>query len=549
MRTTVMLTALGLGALAACSDSQGTPGALTLVKLSDEFASKDCPNGGQRVEAGRDDNRNASLEADEVTSTSFICDGSEGAVGEAIKGRDGDPGRSGETTAVEVTPEPPGAACEAGGQRIEVGPDSDGDGEIDASATTDTVYVCDGASGSNGATGQVALAVTTDEPAGAHCQHGGQRVDYGVDTNSDGSLDAGETAGTRYVCNGATGDSGSTPLFTVSAEPAGANCANGGQRVDYGQDLDANGTLEAGEMTGTRYTCTGATGAAAKRSLVTVDAEPVGANCAAGGQKVVHGFDDDGDGLLAVAEIDGSSYVCNGAAAANSHLALVAVVVEAPGGNCTGGGHKVTAGLDDDDDKMLDAVEVDATSYVCDFDDFVNGSFEQADYAGWTVSSTSSGQWLLVATGTTLQSGQSWFDYADRRNETINSIGLPLTVASTQGTNVAVQLQLAPGIHRIYQDFTVPLAASTLKWDMYYKNTWNTFTNNQYVAVNVRDPLTDAVIATLFKTKAGDPLLLAGMTPFSADLSAYAGSDVRFDIETNIQLSWIDVALDNFVIQ
>jgi hypothetical protein len=420
---------------------------------------------------------------------------------------------------------------------------------IDAAATTETLYVCDGPAGVNGSGGEVALVTNSDEPPGAACQQGGQRVDYGVDTDGDGSLAASEVDGTRYVCDGIDGLDGTTPLFAVSAEPAGAHCASGGKRVDYGQDTDANGTLDAAEITGTEYTCDGATGTSAKRSLVMVEAEAAGASCAAGGQKVTHGFDDDDDGVLSAPELDGTRYVCNGSDGGNSHLALVAVTVEPLGGNCTGGGHQVQVGLDDNDDEALDAAEVDQTSYVCDFDDFINGSFELPDYAGWTVNSTSSGQWLLIQSGTTLQSGQTWFDHADKRNETINSIGLPLTVAATNGTTVAVQLQLAPGVHRIFQDFTVPLGATTLKWDMYYKNTWNTFNASQYIAVNVRNPSNDAVIATIFKTQAGAPLNLGSMLPFSADLSAYAGTDIRFDIETNIQLSWMDLVLDNFVIQ
>lgn len=51
------------------------------------------------------------------------------------------------------------------------------------------------------------------------------------------------------------------------------------------------------------------------------------------------------------------------------------------------------------------------------------------------------------------------------------------------------------------------------------------------MAVNVRDPLEDSVITTFYETKAGDSLVLAGMLPFSADLSAFAGTDIRLDIE------------------
>lgn len=552
MRTQGLLAALGVLTLAACSDNQGKSGAVTLVSVSDAFASEECPSGGKRVDAGRDTNRNAQLDAKEITSTGYICDGAIGVDGaEVARGDDGQPGANGGLTAVRVGPEPAGAACEAGGQRIDIGPDADSDGKIDAGAAVRTTYVCDGVSGSDGEAGVTALVSTSAEAAGANCAGGGKRLDYGADTDRDGVLDASEILGTRYVCDGTNGANGTAPLVDVTAEPAGANCAAGGKRVDHGQDADADGVLEPSEVAGTKYICDGSSGADAKRGLVDVVAEPPGASCATGGQKVTFGSDDDGDGSLAPGEIDGTRYVCNAQGAdADGKLALVAVVAEAPGGNCTGGGKKVSLGLDDDGDKILDPGEVDSVSYVCDFDSFVNGSFELPDYAGWTVGSTSSGQWMLVTNGTTLTSGQTWFDYADKRNETINSIGLPLTVVATNGTTVAVQLQNSPGVHRIYQDFTVPLSATTLAWDMYYKNTNASFdATRQYIAINVRRAVDDSVVATLYKTLPGAPLALAGMQPFSADLSAFAGQDIRFDIETNIQLSWIDVVLDNFRIQ
>jgi hypothetical protein len=229
---------------------------------------------------------------------------------------------------------------------------------------------------------------------------------------------------------------------------------------------------------------------------------------------------------------------------------LVSVTTEPISGNCTGGGHVVKVGLDDDANQTLDPAEVDSTSYVCNFDDFQNPSFELADYAGWTVSSTSNGQWLLVATGTTLKTGDTVYDYADKRNEVLTSPGLPYTVTATDGTTVAVQQQANPGVHRIYQDFSVPQGTTSLTWDMYYKNNAGVFdAARQYVAINVRDPSDDSVIKTLYKTTTGDPMVLpTTMQQFSADLTEYAGRDIRFDIETNIQISWLDVALDNFAL-
>jgi alpha-tubulin suppressor-like RCC1 family protein len=59
---------------------------------------------------------------------------------------------------------------------------------------------------------------------------------------------------------GPTGATGTTPraLVKVKAEPHSANCLNGGQRVDLGVDTSGDGTLQAGEISQTTYVCDGA---------------------------------------------------------------------------------------------------------------------------------------------------------------------------------------------------------------------------------------------------------------------------------------------------
>ncbi|WEK70179.1 MAG: collagen-like protein [Candidatus Chryseobacterium colombiense] len=53
-----------------------------------------------------------------------------------------------------------------------------------------------------------ALVKTTIEPAGIHCSTGGLKVESGQDTNANGVLDASEVTSTNYVCNGAQGVQG-----------------------------------------------------------------------------------------------------------------------------------------------------------------------------------------------------------------------------------------------------------------------------------------------------------------------------------------------------
>jgi hypothetical protein len=56
----------------------------------------------------------------------------------------------------------------------------------------------------------------------------------------------------------------------------------------------------------------GPQGTAGLASLLAVDAEAPGDNCATGGQRIRSGLDDDGDGVLGEEEVDSTAYICNG---------------------------------------------------------------------------------------------------------------------------------------------------------------------------------------------------------------------------------------------
>lgn len=69
------------------------------------------------------------------------------------------------------------------------------------------------AGGPQGPQGLSALLLTTPEPAGANCGFGGVKWETGIDRNSDGDLlDEGEVnaSATKYLCNGAQGPRGDT---------------------------------------------------------------------------------------------------------------------------------------------------------------------------------------------------------------------------------------------------------------------------------------------------------------------------------------------------
>ena len=137
-----------------------------------------------------------------------------------------------------------------------------------------------GTNGTNGTNGLNAATLTTVEPAGANCATGGVKLEFGPDVNGNGLLDAGEIVPvlTQYVCNGAVGPQGAmgpqgipgvagtnglNALIKTTVEPAGANCATGGTKVETGLDSNNNGILDAGEVVTaqTTYVCSGAGGA------------------------------------------------------------------------------------------------------------------------------------------------------------------------------------------------------------------------------------------------------------------------------------------------
>jgi hypothetical protein len=190
-------------------------------------------------------------------------------------------GADGLSTLVSTADEPAGANCANGGIAVSIGPDGNGDAILDASEVATTRYLCDGASGSNGTDGTdgtngtdgndgndgesiQTLVSTTDEAAGDNCASGGQRIDYGTDDDANETLDSGEIDGTTYVCDGAVGengddgddgDDGFSSAVAVSGEEPGENCEFGGQRIDYGTDDNGTPGLDAEEIDGTSFVC------------------------------------------------------------------------------------------------------------------------------------------------------------------------------------------------------------------------------------------------------------------------------------------------------
>ncbi len=355
-----------LSNLRVCNSDDGLTALVATRVLS---AGTTCAAGGIELRHGLDDNRNGVLDPSEVDQVRALCDGEDG-----LDGRD---------ALVIVTPEPQGAACATGGQRIDVGLDTDRDGVLDADEIDATSRVCNGLTGAAGAAGQdgaLALVTLSAEAAGDRCAEGGQRLDAGLDVDGDAVLDAEEVVSSAWVCHGVDAVDGHTTLIAMSELAPGAECPAGGLRLDGGVDDDRDGALAPGEIDDSRVLCGGLDGLTA---LVSITDEAPGERCPVGGQKVQAGLDDDRDGALDADEVDQTSYVCNGAAGVpgeegehgtpgedgtrgeDGAQALVALADVAPGEGCPGGGVAIRSGVDADRDGALGLDETTDTRVVC----------------------------------------------------------------------------------------------------------------------------------------------------------------------------------------
>ncbi len=226
---------------------------------------------------------------------------------------------------------------------------------LSACSGVDGVNGDDGASGSDGDDGLSPRVVVSAEAPGTQCPTGGHRIDTGLDLNKDGNLAPLEIEDTVFVCNGesgtqgddgatgqdgATGADGVASLVNTSIVTPGAQCAGGGVRIDTGLDDNVNGVLDPSEITATNYVCNGIDGAAGSdgtdgtdgqngfSSLIATDIEAAGANCSVGGVRIRTGVDANRNNLLDSTEVQTTRYVCNGTGGA----ALSPVVISAFGG-------------------------------------------------------------------------------------------------------------------------------------------------------------------------------------------------------------------------
>lgn len=315
-----------------CDQPAGASGARFLVESAPASAA-DCEQGGVVLESGLDDDRDEILDDIEVDFTRVIC-----------------AGRDGPSQRVEIEPEPPGSSCTAGGQRISEGVDANRDGALQPTEIASVSFVCDPVAG---------LVQTSTLGAGPECAGGGLRLERGLDADGDGTLSLTEVVDVAFLC---AGPDGLARVTRTSTEAPGSNCSSGGIRLETGRDADRDGILDNDEIESTSFVCDGAPGADGRaNSAVRVTAEPAGTNCPAGGTRVESGPDSNGDGQLGDGEVRSTTFACN----APARSTLVRLTEELPGPACLSGGQRLEFGEDLDGDGVLDPAEVAETRFVC----------------------------------------------------------------------------------------------------------------------------------------------------------------------------------------
>ncbi|NRB37589.1 MAG: hypothetical protein HRU20_03870 [Pseudomonadales bacterium] len=114
-------------------------GLSSLVNTSAESAGVNCSTGGIKIDAGLDKNSDTLLSADEIQSTSYVCNGQEGLIGN--DGADGSVTGI-ENLLIESFAEQAGDNCLHGGYRNQVGIDVNLNNVLDAAEVTSASYSC-----------------------------------------------------------------------------------------------------------------------------------------------------------------------------------------------------------------------------------------------------------------------------------------------------------------------------------------------------------------------------------------------------------------------
>jgi hypothetical protein len=126
------------------------------------------------------------------------------------------------------------------------------------------LYAKQSANGPQGAPGKNSISIVTPEPTGANCQNGGNKIDVGTDDNGDNILQPLEIDFTYYVCNGDSGSAAGDDWGNQVVVTQGNNISGDGTTANplnvFDNDTSATNEIQDLSISGNTIGITGGTG-------------------------------------------------------------------------------------------------------------------------------------------------------------------------------------------------------------------------------------------------------------------------------------------------
>src|SRR5690606_17505921 len=126
------------------------------------------------------------------------------------------------------------------------------------------LYAKQSANGPQGLPGRNSISIVTPEPAGANCQNGGNKIDVGTDDNGDNILQALEIDFTYFVCNGdsgtAVGDNWGNQVVTTQGSNISGDGTTANPLTVTNNDNDSTNELQDLSIAGNTINITNGTG-------------------------------------------------------------------------------------------------------------------------------------------------------------------------------------------------------------------------------------------------------------------------------------------------
>lgn len=126
------------------------------------------------------------------------------------------------------------------------------------------LYAKQSANGPQGLPGRNSISIVTPEPAGANCQNGGNKIDVGTDDNGDNILQALEIDYTYFVCNGDSGTAAGDDWGSQVVAIQGSNISGDGTTANpltvINNDNDSTNELQDLSITGNTINISNGTG-------------------------------------------------------------------------------------------------------------------------------------------------------------------------------------------------------------------------------------------------------------------------------------------------